>query len=181
MSTYILVHRDGTEEEKPFLIQDGHEFISEHISRYEWNRDKDEDCRVFAPLAELFEKVRFGIQKPIVINSGYRSVAKQERLYALDIAEHGGKPSGEVAKPGHSPHHMGAAMDLAIPCGWDADKLAPVIVHTAQGLGFDKARVGYVAYGKKFIHVDLVYMLYAPWIAGRKNPNPDIWAPGVKW
>lgn len=180
MSTYTLIHLDGREEERPYLIKDGKEYVSEHISRREFDTGSEDNCRVFEPLVELFEKVRFGIQKPIPVNSGYRSIERQEWLYSKDLAQHGGKPSGKVAKPGHSPHHTGAAMDLGIPQGWSADKFADLLVHTAQGMGFGAARVGYVQYGKRFVHLDLVYLLYEPYIKGRKNPHPS-WKPGVKW
>lgn len=48
----------------------------------------------------------------ITIVSGYRSIAKQEKLYADDIRSHGGKPSGLVAPPGSSKHNYGEAVDL---------------------------------------------------------------------
>ena len=50
--------------------------------------------------------------EPLKMESGYRSVEHQQRLYDEDIANNGGTPSGYVAKPGSSPHNFGEAIDL---------------------------------------------------------------------
>jgi len=46
--------------------------------------------------------------------SAYRSTKDQQRLYARDLARHGGKPSGYVGTPGFSSHEFGIAVDLHV-------------------------------------------------------------------
>lgn len=190
MNTYTLIKRDGTAEKRPFLIIDGKEMISEHISRLEFG-EHDEHGRprldvpvvILEPLIELFEAVRAEVGGPIRINSGYRSPAKQKELYERDIREHGGKPSGEVARPDCAPHTYGAAMDLAIPVGWNAARLANLIQGTCGKLGLPKARCGWRKYGSRFVHTDLVFLRFPPYVlkGDRDNPAPYSWKAGVIW
>lgn len=182
MNTYTLIHRYGNREEVPFLIRNDREYISTHISRAEFGqRDGSQKVVIYDPLIQLFEAVRGGLGRPIVISSGYRSDEYQKKLYEEDIQKNGGKPSGRVSKPGHSPHATGAAMDLLIPPGWDAQKLAELFQHTSTALGFSVCRTGWRAYlGQGFIHVDLVYMIFAPY-TNVPNPNPRSWRPEVTW
>lgn len=182
MNTYTLIHRFGNREEVPFLIQNGKEHISAHISRAEFGqRDGSQKVVIYDPLVQLFEAVRNGLGRPIVISSGYRSDEYQRKLYEEDKRKNGGKPSGQVAKPGNSPHAAGAAIDLIIPSGWTAQRLAEIFQETSVALGFPKCRVGWKQYlGRGFIHVDLVPMLFAPYTS-EKNPNPQAWRPGVTW
>jgi hypothetical protein len=50
----------------------------------------------------------------ITCSSGYRDTEKQRALYNADLAKHGGKPSGYVARPGGSSHEYGIAADLKV-------------------------------------------------------------------
>jgi uncharacterized protein YcbK (DUF882 family) len=187
-TTYTLIHKDGTHEEKPFT----NGMISEHISQAEFGEHdgagrlrENVSIEIFEPLIQLFEAVRGAIGKPITINSGYRSKEKQAELYAKD-------PSGAVTKPGHSPHMYGAAMDLALPDGWDARKFADFIRKTSVSIGLPMARTGWKRYNGRFVHVDLVHMLFKPYIntpikinddltIGGVNPAPGAWKAGVTW
>lgn len=181
MNTYILIHRYGNREEVPFLVRGGREYVSPHVSREEIDTEPAPKPMIFDPLIYLFETVREKVGRPIVISSGYRSPEYQRKLYEDDIRKNGGRPSGRVAKPGSSPHETGAAMDMYIPAGWTAQKLAEIFQETSVALGFPKCRVGWRQYlGRGFIHVDLVHMLFAPY-TNTPNPNPQAWRPGVTW
>lgn len=182
MSTYTLIHRYGNREEVPFLIQNGREYISVHISRAEFGqRDGSQKVVIYDPLIHLFEAAREKVGRPITISSGYRSEEYQRKLYEEDLQKNGGKPSGQVAMPGNSPHATGAAMDLIIPAGWTAQRLAELFQETSVEWGFPKARVGWRQYlGRGFIHVDLVHMLFAPY-TNIPNPIPTAWRAGVTW
>lgn len=171
--TYTLVKRDGSREEVPFMYRDGVPCISHHIFKSEFGQRDTGQVVVYEPLVELFEKVREIIKRPIRINSGYRSPEYQANLYRQD-------PSGAVAKPGNSPHQTGAAMDLGIPPNFTAQSFAALFRKTSKELGFPEARTGWKMYGGTFIHVDLVFMLYAPYTK-EINPNPRDWSPGVMW
>jgi uncharacterized protein YcbK (DUF882 family) len=188
MDTYTLIKRDGSKESVPFTIVNGKEFISEHIPRWEnaehncgFAEHSTGDVVIFGLSIHLFEALRAMVKGPIVINSGYRSDAYQKMLYERDLRENGGRPSGKVARPGHSPHATGAAMDLAVPNGWSAYELARAVRLASNQLLIPTARCGYKKYGGKFIHVDLAHMLYHPYIKGVPNPNLPAWTPGVTW
>jgi uncharacterized protein YcbK (DUF882 family) len=188
LETYIFIRRDGTRVEKPFIIKDGKEYISAHIPRWEnaahslgFAEHSTGKVVIFAPLIDLFETLRANVGKPIIINSGYRSDEYQLKLYERDIKQHGGIPSGKVARPGHSPHSTGAAMDLDVPDGWSAKELAHAVRVASNELSLPTARCGYKKYGGSFIHVDLVHLLYSPYIKGIPNPAPAAWLPGVTW
>lgn len=181
MDNYTLIKRNGAVEEQSFFVSTGGNLhISAHISKAEYAQKDTGEVIIYEPLIELFEAVRKAIGKPIPVNSGYRSPAYQKKLYDADLRANGGKPSGAVARPGSSPHETGAAMDLGIPTGWDAAKFAQLIRNTSVAIGFPMARVGWKKYGGRFVHVDLVHMLYAPY-TGKPNPNPGAWSPGVVW
>ena len=169
---FRVILQDGAKEDRPFIVKDGRQFISEHLPRYEFFKPSgwDEHARILAPLIDLFEAVRAEVG-PIKVNSGYRGDAFQERLYKQN-------PQG-VAKPGSSPHRFGAAMDLAIPKEWTAAKLADLVQAKSIALGFDRARCGWREYSGRFLHIDLVYLLFTPFTA---IPNPNrSWRPGVTW
>jgi hypothetical protein len=181
MSNYTLIDAYGKSKQVPFIIKNGKEYVSDHISRAEFAERGGGELVIFEPLIELFESVRETAKKPIVIYSGYRSPEYQKKLYQQDIAENGGAPSGKVAKPGSSPHQYGAAMDLAIPVNMNAQSFATLIRKRSLDLKFPMARTGWKQYGGGFVHADLVHMLFEPNIKGKINPNPVSWKPGVVW
>jgi hypothetical protein len=181
MNSFILIDANGDTRDEPFLIKNGREYVSEHISRSEFAEKGSGKLIIFEPLIELFESVRETVGLPITIYSGYRSPEYQKKLYAQDIAENGGKPSGKVARPGHSPHETGAAMDLAIPSNMDAARFAELIKRRSVALKFPMARTGWKQYGGGFVHADLVHMLFEPYMKNKTNPNPVSWKPGITW
>jgi hypothetical protein len=188
MNSYTLIRRNGTSVEVPFLMAGNVPYISEHIPAAEFgehdakgNWQRNIPIVVFEPVVETFEAVRTVVNEPIPVNSGYRSPEKQRLLYLMDLKENHGKPSGKVSSPGNSPHETGAAMDLGIPKGWTAAKLAAEIRKASQRLGYGFVRIGIKKYGGRFIHVDWTFLLYEPYVKGKKNPHPRDWAPGVSW
>jgi hypothetical protein len=193
MNTYTLIRRDGIKTEVPFLFEKGKYLISEHLPQFEnrahtlgFAQHDTGAVVIYQPLVTLFETVRTGISllrgedTPITVSSGYRSREYQVAVYEADLRANSGKPSGKVARPGHSPHETGAAMDLELPKGFGAKEFAAFIRRVSLELQFPEARTGYVIYDYKFVHVDLVPMLYRPY-TGMPNPNPGVWKPGVIW
>jgi hypothetical protein len=193
MNTYTLIRRDGTKCEVPFLFEKGNYYISEHLPQFEnrahtlgFAQHDTGAVVIYQPLVTLFETVRAGlallrgVETPITVNSGYRSPEYQVAVYEADLRANGGKPSGKVARPGHSPHETGAAMDLALPKGFEAKEFAAFIRRVSLELKFPEARTGYIIYDYKFVHVDLTPMLYRPYTK-MPNPNPGAWKPGVIW
>jgi LAS superfamily LD-carboxypeptidase LdcB len=61
-----------------------------------------------------------GIMAPLLeAVSGYRSVAKQKRLWEIGLEKHGSVAEARkwIAPPGRSPHHSGRAIDLWLGLG----------------------------------------------------------------
>lgn len=88
----------------------------------------------------------FGTQLRII--SAYRSTELQAKLYAADLADNGGSPSGNVAKPGGSMHESGQALDIKFS-GLNSQSGAQFI-QMARSIGFGGAK----NYGS-FIHIDV--------------------------
>jgi hypothetical protein len=187
MNTFIMIERDGTRKEVPFLVIDKYKCLSRHIYFYEYGeRDEAGLLReniqpiIFEPLIELFETLRETVNRPIRINSGYRTIEKQTELYQRDVRENGGNPSGKVAIPSHAPHTYGAAMDLAIPFPYKAKDFARLIQKISLDLKFPMVRTGWKAYNGAFVHMDLIPMLFQPY-TNISNPCPESWTPGRCW
>lgn len=175
MNTYTLIKKDGTREEVPFLIRtiNGHQilYVSEFVAKWEADCSWTGKVVIFEPTLQLFNKMRDIIGRPIIINSWFRSEEYQAHLHKLD-------PINAAAV---SPHPTGAAMDLSIPSGLTASGMEMVAHQAGRALGFPVPRTGWRKYEGRFIHVDLVFMLYKPYIAGQTNPRPARWKPGIKW
>ena len=190
MDKFILIKRDGTRQEVPFLIRDGVRCLSQHIYLWEFGQhaadgtlEENVQPVIFEPLIEVFEAVRDLIKRPIKINSGYRSIEKQTALYQAhqeDLKRKGLPDDHAVAKPGHSPHMYGAAMDVAIPWTFNAQNLAALFRKASRDLRYPQARTGFKTYHNAFVHLDVLPMLFEPYT---KIPNPDPlnWRPGVMW
>jgi hypothetical protein len=88
---------------------------------------------------------KFG--KQIRIVSAWRSAEKQAALYAKDLKENGGVPSGNVAK--NSLHEVGEALDIKFD-GLNSDTGIQFIdLSRAEGFG------GAKNYSNRFIHIDV--------------------------
>ena len=180
MDTFTLIKRDGSRFKVPFMLKNGGEYVTEHFSRAELDTGHDPDARFFQPTLQLLEAAREKIG-PIHGNSGYRSYAHQVQVYQEDIKNNGGTPSGKVARPGHSPHETGAAVDLAVPNGCTAESFAELLRNIITALGFPMARTGWKEYlGMNFVHVDLAFLLFKPY-TDVANPFPNAWIPGLTW
>lgn len=57
----------------------------------------------------------------LVVIGGFRTTAKQQELYDADLESTGKDYSTKVAKPGHSEHESGYAMDFTTSTTWDYD------------------------------------------------------------
>ena len=180
MDNWILINRNGSLEQRPFLMQGGKESVTEHLSKSELDADDGTIC-MFEPMLALFEHTRKTIGRPIAINSGYRTPAHQDRL-----KQQGYKAAGD------SPHLRGAALDCALPAGINAEQLAMYFRQSAHALGLPRPRLGWKQYGGAFLHVDLVFMMYDKYMPlashlpngvriGGPNPHPANWREGVTW
>jgi len=169
MNTWTKIKRDGTQEEVLFLLQNGQEYLTKHIARHEIEDKWNKQVVMFEPTLNFFEEARRLLGKPIGINSGYRSQEYQKHL----------KKIGYKAAT-NSPHCQGAALDLAIPQGMTYLALVNLLKQAARNLGLPKPRLGFKEYGYTFVHTDLVFMLFKPYI-DKENPCPGAWAEGVEW
>lgn len=68
--------------------------------------------KLFSDFAE--QSVNYDELDEIILQSGYRSVAKQGVMYNEDLEANGLNESSRVAKPGSSEHHTGYAVDLGL-------------------------------------------------------------------
>lgn len=131
------------------------------------------DCRgevkILVATATAFKRVREAVGGPIRITSGYRCPAHQKRLFLAAVRNFGSEATARkhVAPPGGSPHNFGAALDLALPVGYDAARFARLIVDTLQG------DVRWGTY-PSFVHMDCAHYL-------NPNPDPRNFKKGVHW
>ena len=89
------------------LYKNGRHFL-EVTDRFDKGFTPSDKVNRFALNAMLMTQ-KYGLN----VASGYRSASKQAGLYAADIANNGGKPSGAVARS--SQHTLGLAMDIHTP------------------------------------------------------------------
>jgi hypothetical protein len=184
MNTYTLIRKDGSKLPVPYTVINSVEHVTGHFTRGELDTGHDENAMFFQPTLQIIEKAR-QIVGPLTGDSGYRSRAKQEIIYNEYIADckaKGVKPvPGKVAKPGNSPHETGAAVDLAIPEGYQPEEFAKLLQKISVDLGFPVARVGWKDYlGQNFVHVDEVFLLFKPY-TNVPNPFPTAWISGITW
>jgi uncharacterized protein YcbK (DUF882 family) len=126
--------------------------ITEHFTWSEFGVNpfkmkSDDKTRLIAHCRNNLEPIRSHYRKPVHVTpeGGYRSFEEQAELYAADLARHGGKPSGNVAKPGSSRHNYGDASDIWIEgvAPRDLANFAATLPH-----------VGGVGQYRSFVHVD---------------------------
>ncbi|WP_270180254.1 cell wall-binding repeat-containing protein [Alkalihalobacillus sp. CinArs1] len=101
---------------------------------YEHNKRKMNTIAV-AHLEALFDGAeRAGLD--LYAQSGYRSYERQKRIYERNVEEHGEEYANRVsAKPGHSEHQTGLAMDVTSP---DVDyRLVEEFAYTDEGKWVD--------------------------------------------
>ena len=152
----------------------------------------DDGTFVLLPqVIELFDAARQIYGGPISVNAGFRT-----HNHELTLQARGYKTAKFV-----SPHSLGAALDCkAIPLPGKPDydgeetnrQLQSAFREAAQQLSFPAPRLGHKAYGEAFTHVDLVFLLFAPF-TNLAHPEtwPELsddqrllisaWRPGIEW
>jgi len=97
--------------------------LSEDLDTSDVDSYKEQDLFRGKPLSGIHDGLKrnlkvFAIKykrdkkKKLKINSAYRSIAHQKRLYDRNKKNNGGKPNGMVASPGGSMHQYGMAVDI---------------------------------------------------------------------
>jgi len=152
----------------------------------------DDATFVLLPQAiKLFDAAREIYKRPILVNAGFRTHNHERALQ-----RRGYKTAKFV-----SPHSLGAALDCkASPYKPELDyhgeetnrQLQSAFREAAQQLSFPAPRLGHKAYGEAFTHVDLVFLLFAPF-TNLAHPEtwPELsddqrllisaWRPGIEW
>lgn len=98
------------------------------------------------PLCEMLEVIREAARKPVLIDSGYRTLAYDQKLYDAD----GGR--GNVAKPAGSQHPLGRAADIRVS-SLTSTELRTLVVDLY--LGGKIPQLGGVGWYPSFVHVDI--------------------------
>jgi hypothetical protein len=112
-------------------------------------RDRGEESwsRVTADVKVKLMRLQQKFGKQLIIISAWRSPELQAQLYANDLKENGGVPSGNVAK--NSLHEVGKALDIKFN-GLNTDTGRQFIeMSRAEGFG------GAKNYSNRFIHIDV--------------------------
>lgn len=130
------------------------------------------ELEIAEPLLRLLDAFRELIKKPVKINSGYRTPAKQKALKAA------GRQAATI-----SPHCFGMAADVDAANKAQTIVYAKLLEETAKELGI-KARFGfrqYLAKGDTFVHVDVCPEFYAKGKPLHKEQHPAVWENEIKW
>lgn len=111
-------------------------------------RDGNEDFSNFTPsLLDAGNNLARLQGGPLVVTSGYRSPARQAEIYANDLRNNGGRPSGRVAR--NSEHSKGNAIDVDVSGMSVSEKRQ--FLQNAYAAGFR----GFGFYGQNgHIHID---------------------------
>jgi hypothetical protein len=146
--------------------------VSPHLTvgiDFLWSPDTDEIT--FLPqLIQLFEEARTNVLgNPIIVDAGYRTKAHEDALTAQGL-----QTAAFV-----SPHSLGSALDLKYVVGTFEGTstqaniaLRQAFLQAAKNLNLPVPRVGHKNYAEHFCHVDLMFMLFAPYT---KLPHPRDW------
>jgi len=159
--------------------------------------DRPDELLLIPQITKLFNKTREIYGAPLMITAGDRTIKHQRKLLKLGL-------KGATVM---SPHILGAALDIdAVPSTWDTEKQAceriiECVNEAAQEIKVELPRMGFKAYNYRFVHVDLVFILFEPftkiehpgsWLGLFKNLGGQIvkgahdkfsnsWRPGVTW
>lgn len=127
---------------------------------------------LYKPLLDLFDEARDILGHPLPVNAGFRTPNHQRLLIA----------QGYKAATALSPHMVAAALDVdAVPRGTVSEveeclAIVNAFEKAAALLSLPAPRLGYSAYALKFVHIDLVFMLFQPYTS---LPHPSSWAEGL--
>lgn len=116
-------------------------------------------------LFEDFDKLRESVGIPVIVTSGYRCQA-----YQLELLEAG--KTGSII----SAHSFGVALDIK-PAKNKKGITAETLFEELQKIDKD-LRLGFNAYGGKFVHMDTAFVLKA---LDKHNRLPGEWHPGARW
>ena len=117
-------------------------------------------------LIDFLQVIRRRWGKPMKVNSGYRTKAKQEQL----------KAQGYKAAT-FSPHTKGMAADIDTTSKQETNDLAQLMVNTAKQLKLP-IRVGYLDYlkvGQTFVHIDVCPHYYGKGRPYYEQNHPPAW------
>lgn len=98
------------------------------------------------PLVEMLEVIREALGKPLIVDSGYRTLAYDQRLFDADAGR------GNVAKPTGSQHPKGRAADVRC-ASLTSTELRTLIVDLYAAGKIPK--LGGVGWYPSFVHVDV--------------------------
>lgn len=133
------------------------------------------EIKLALPLVHLYVALRDKLGVPIRINSGFRTAVHQQWL----------RENGYKTSAGLSPHETGTALDLQTNSPSDMGAMRSMLDWLPRAIGLPDPRIGYETYGKTFLHVDFVFMLYGDWPGAEYpatvNPRPDEWREGARW
>jgi hypothetical protein len=149
--------------------------------------DTNEVC-LMPPLLDLFEEARRLFGKPMPVTAGFRTHAHEKALEAR----------GYRTAKFVSPHSLGSALDIdARPAKNKTEaqvnrEIQAVLKEAARNLDMPKPRLGHKAYKESFTHVDVIFLLFAPFTAlphpaKWKELTPEqkaavsAWVPGTEW
>ncbi|MGI9435361.1 MAG: D-Ala-D-Ala carboxypeptidase family metallohydrolase [Geminicoccaceae bacterium] len=114
--------------------------------------DRDTGELVLVPaFMDWLERVRMAFDKPVVVNSGYRTP-----LHQFEIS---GRRTGA--------HPDGMAVDVKV-CGEDAELLERIAIDEGV-LGRGVQQCGKVAHERRYLHLDM-------WTKAPKGMRPRLWS-----
>lgn len=130
-------------------------------------------CRGQLLLAEhlinFLQMYRASKGSAVTINSGYRTLEKQNELKARGY---------KVAKT--SPHIEGMAADIKVINKADCISQLSILKEVAK-TGNYKIRLGYKQYNYGFIHLDVCPMYYGKDRPLHKVTHPKVWENEIEW
>ena len=132
--------------------------------------DRPSELLLMPPITKLFNKAREIYGAPLMITAGDRTIEHQRRLLKM----------GLKAATIMSPHILGAALDIdakpnRLRGRSEVDECLYIVRCLEKAAGVLKLglpRIGIKVYNHRFVHVDLVYMLFKPWTL---VPHPSDW------
>lgn len=132
---------------------------------------QETDFVIAALIIEVFEALRSAWGKPIQINSGWRSRAKQEHLHATN-------PNAAS----YSPHEEGFALDL--DCNNDPAVVASMVNILRTLRKQYPIRIGWKEYresGANFVHMDIAPHFYGKGGPYELAPCSKSWREAIEW
>lgn len=140
-----------------------------NLSEYAFNLPSFELSEL---ILQVLQEYRKRIDKPVKVNSAYRSQEKQKEL----------RKQGYRAAT-FSPHCEGMAVDIDTRSNSETQKGVELLRQISKDLGI-KIRIGWEQYqkeGQTFIHVDVCPEYYAKGQPYYSEKNPPQWQNAIEW